>query len=284
MSGIVGIWNLKDQPVEKPLLQRLSTTLAHRGSDGEGIWSRGSVGLACQNLWVTPESEKEIQPKVHPSGTVVVFDGRLDNREEILARLKGSHDISPASRDRALILAAYRAVKERLPEWLVGDFSFALFDPHEPQLLLVRDVLGVRPLYYYRTADTFLFASEAKALLSHPQVSAQPEDDLLADFLLDRFHDQERTFFKGISSLPPAHAALISPKGFKKWRYWDFDPNKRIRLGSYQVYAEAFREVFEKSVKRRLRSAYPVAVSVSGGLDSSSVLCQAEALLPPKPG
>ncbi|MGH7274028.1 MAG: asparagine synthase (glutamine-hydrolyzing), partial [Nitrospiria bacterium] len=65
MSGIVGIWNLKDQPVEKPLLQHLSATLAHRGSDGEGIWSRGSVGLACQNLWVTLESEKEIQPKVH---------------------------------------------------------------------------------------------------------------------------------------------------------------------------------------------------------------------------
>ena len=278
MSGIVGIWNLNGQPVEKNLLRHLSATLSHRGPDGQGIWIRGPVGLACQNFWVTPESEKEIQPAVHPSGPVLVFDGRLDNREEILASLKGSHEVSAASSDAALILAAYLTVGERLPEWLVGDFALALFDPKEPRLLLARDALGVRPLYYCRTQDTFLFASEIKAILAHPDVTTRPNDDLLADFLLGSLQDPNITFFDGIFTLPPAHTTLLTLKGFTKRRYWDFDPETQIRLGSFQEYAEAFREVFEQSVKRRSRSTYPVAVSVSGGLDSSSIFCSALSL------
>jgi len=284
MSGILGIWNLDGKPVERKVLARMSATLAHRGLDGEEMWIKGPVGLACQLLRVTPESEKETQPLVGASGAVVVFDGRLDNREELLASLNNSHQVSSSSPDPSLVLAAYEAFGDRFPEKLVGDFALGLFDPNLQQLLLVRDAIGIRPLYYYRTRETFLFSSEIKALLAHPKVSPKPNDDQLADFLLNHVHDQEMTFFEGVFSLPPAHMAVLTSQGFAKRRYWDFDPGNRIRFRSFEEYVEAFRCLFEQAVRRRLRSAHPVAVSVSGGLDSSSILCVAETLARREPG
>jgi asparagine synthase (glutamine-hydrolysing) len=172
MSGIVGIWNLDGKPVEREVLARMSATMAHRGPDGEEMWIKGPVGLGCQLLRVTPESEKETQPLVDSSGAVVVFDGRLDNREELLESLKDSYQVSSSSPDPDLVLAAYEAFGDRLPERLAGDFAFGLFDPNRQQILLARDAIGIRPLYYCRTRDTFLFASEIKALLAHPEVSS----------------------------------------------------------------------------------------------------------------
>ncbi|MBI4382317.1 MAG: hypothetical protein HY574_14160 [candidate division NC10 bacterium] len=280
MSGIVGIWNLDGRPVEEGVLTGMSATLAHRGPDGEGLWMQGSAGLACRLLRVTPEATTETQPLVHVSGAVLVFDGRLDNREELLASLTASPSISPESPDPGLVLAAYEAFGERFPERLNGDFALGLLDPTRRRLLLARDALGIRPLYYSRICDTFLFASEIKALLAHPRVSPRPNDDVLAALLarVTAPDDQGLTFFEGVSSLPPAYMAILTPEGFVTRRYWDFDPTQRTRLRTFQEYAEAFRHYFEQAVRRRLRSAYPVAVSVSGGLDSSAIFCLAETL------
>ena len=279
MSGIVGIWNLDGKPVEREVLARMSGTMAHRGPDGEEMWIKGPVGLGCQLLRVTPESEKETQPLVNSSGTVLVFDGRLDNREELLPSLKDSYAVSSSSPDPDLVLAAYGAFGDRFPERLVGDFALALFDPNREQLVLVRDAIGIRPLYYCRTRDTFLFASEIKAILAHPDVSSRPNDDYLAQYLLGRNQDTgEMTFFEQVSNLLPAHSGICNPRGFVARRYWDFDGATPIHLGSFGEYADAFREHFEQAVRRRIRSMFPVAVSLSGGLDSSSIFCLAETL------
>ncbi|MFQ5656812.1 MAG: asparagine synthase-related protein [Candidatus Methylomirabilales bacterium] len=279
MSGIVGIWNLDGKRVEREVLARMSATLAHRGPDGEEIWIDGAVGLSCQLFRVSPESEKETQPLVGSSGVALVFDGRLDNREELLARLRDSYWVSSSSPDPDLVLAAYEAFGDRFPEQLVGDFALGLFDPNRRQLLLTRDAIGIRPLYYYRKWDMLLFASEIKALLTHPDVSSQPNDDYLAQYLLGRHQETgEMTFFGDVWSLLPAHAAMCTLGRFITWRYWDFDATTPVHLGSFNEYAEAFRHHFDQAVERRMRSMYPVAVSLSGGLDSSSIFCLAETL------
>jgi len=280
MSGIVGIWNLDGRPLKEGLCSRLSATLAHRGPDGEGVWLKGPVGLACQLMRVTPEAAQETQPLVHPLGAVLVLDGRLDNRAELLRLLKASAEVDPASPDPVLVLAAYYTFGERFLERLNGDFALGLFDPKRQRLIIARDAIGVRPLYYWRGGDTFLFASEIKAILAHPQVTPRPHDDLIAELLTGRFSldYQGETFFAGVVSLLPAHQAILTPEKLVLRSYWDFDPRGRIRLGSFQEYAEGFRHHFEEAVRRRLRSAYPVAVSVSGGLDSSSILCMGETL------
>jgi len=151
---------------------------------------------------------------------------------------------------------------------------------------LARDAIGLRPLYYCRVGDTFLFGSEIKALLAHSAVSARPNDDMLAAFLVgDRAQScHGMTFFEGVSSVRPAHLAILTPEKFVTKQYWDFDPARQTRLASFRDYAEAFREHFTRAVRRRIRSAHPVAVSVSGGLDSSSIFCLAESLRRREPG
>lgn len=279
MSGILGVWNLDGRPVEETLIGRLARTLAHRGPDGCGVWTRDGVGLACRLLRVTPEAATEVQPIVHPSGSVLVFDGRLDNREELLALLRPCPDVADDAPDPALVLAAYDRFGDRLPERLAGDFALGLYDPARARLLLARDAIGVRPLHYARVGDTFLFASEIKAILAHPLVSPAPNDDMLAEYLLGGpGGPQGMTCFKGVYDLLPAHMALLSSGGIVVRRYWDFDLSRRVRYGSFEDYAAAFRDHLNRAVRRRIRSAAPVAVSVSGGLDSSSIFCLAETL------
>ncbi len=280
MSGIVGVWNLDGRPVETGLVREMCATLAHRGPDDEGVWIEGPVGLGCRLFRVTPESTGEIQPVTHPSGVALVFDGRLDNRDELLAALTEDSKVHEESPDPDLALAVYIAYGESLAERLKGDFSLGMFDSRKHRLLLVRDVVGVRPLFYCRADDTVLFASEIKAILKHPQVTAKPDNHFLARHLLGRSREEtwHNTFFDGIYSLPPAHTVAFSRDSVSVRKYWDFSGSPAIKLGSFGEYAEAFREHFSRAVQRRLRSAYPVAVSVSGGLDSSSILCAAQSL------
>ncbi|MBI4421389.1 MAG: hypothetical protein HY560_11245 [Gemmatimonadetes bacterium] len=277
MSGIVGLWNLDGRPVDEAVLARMSATLAHRGPDGEGRRVIDSAGFSQQHLWVTPEEVGETRPLVGHTGAMLILDGRLDNRDDLVAAL----GLPRATSDAACLLAAYEAWGERFAERLNGDFAVAVFDPRQPRLVLARDPIGIRPLHYHRGGGFFVFASEIKALLAHPDVPLRPDDDGLADFLmfgsrpLDR---QEVTCFSGIAALVASHTAVVTRERVVVRRYWDFDTGRTIRLGSFPEYAEAFRERFVEAVRRRTRSARPVAVSVSGGLDSSSVFCQAVAL------
>ncbi len=286
MSGLAGLWNRDGPPVEEALLARLGERLAHRGPDAAGLWRDGPVGLACRLFRLTPESARETQPLAHLSGPALVFDGRLDNRAELLALLDKSPEISSDSPDPALALAAYEKFGEEFAGRLNGDFAVAVFDRRRQRLVLARDALGVRPLYYTRAGRTFLFASEIKALFAHPRIVPRPDDDLLAEFLLSSpaQDNQRRTFFADIASVPPGHAVVVTAESLQIRRVWDFDPARRIRFKSFPDYAQAFRGHFETAVRRRLRSAAPVAISVSGGLDSSSIFCVAEALRQQDPG
>lgn len=280
MSGILGLWNLDGRPLDSAVLKKMSATLAHRGPDGEGFWIDGPAGLVCQRFRVTPESLQECQPFVHPSGVVVVFDGRLDNREELLPLLRNFPGITVDAPDSAFIVAAYQAFGSQFPERLNGEFALGLFDIPERQLILVRDTIGIRPLHYWQNESTFVFASEVKAILAHPQVSIRPNADTLASILLGDRSQVKKGFtcFDGVLSVRPAHVATLTPHRFRTHQYWDFDPKFQTRLRTFPEYTEAFRDCFEQAVRRRIRSAYPVAVTVSGGLDSSSVFCVAETL------
>ena len=274
MSGIVGVWNLDGRPLDPAVLSHMSAALRHRGPDGEGRRMAGPFGMACQHLWVTPEEVGEIQPLSGRAGVMLAMDGRLDNRDELLPAL----GLPRTASDAACVLAAYDAWGQRFAERLNGDFAIAIFEEPRHRLLLARDSIGIRPLYFFRNDRLFGFASEIKALLAHPDVPTRPDDEGIADYLLissrpvDR---QEVTCFAGISALVPAHLATITPERTATRRYWDFDAGRAIRLRAFDEYAEAFRERFEEAVRRRTRSAHPVAISVSGGLDSSSIFCQA---------
>ncbi len=278
MSGFVGLWNLDGRPVDPPILSAMGQALAHRGPDGERQAVLGAVGLAHRHLWVTPEEVGERQPLEGPRGTLLVLDGRIDNREELMEPL----GLPAQASDAACVLAAYQTWGEAAVPRLEGDFAFAVYHPARQCLLLARDAIGLRPIYYHHGTGLFAFASEIKALLRHPAVPARPDDDGVADYLLLGARPVDRldvTCFAGIRALPPAHVLRVTASGLEPpRRYWDFDPQFRTGCASFGEYAEAFHQRFAEAVRRRVRSAHPVAVSVSGGLDSSSIFCQAETL------
>ena len=274
MSGILGYWNLDDRPIDPAIVSRMSSALRHRGPDGEGRRTAGAVAFVQQHLWMTPEEVDESLPMVSTQGVWLVLDGRIDSRDEIIDALELPRDTS----DARCVLAAYAKWGDAFAEKLNGDFALALYDPAARRIILARDALGIRPLYYFRSDRLFAFASEIKALLAHPDIPTAPSMEGVADFMMigarpiDR---QEVTCFEDVSSLLPAHLLIATPERIVTRRYWDFDGGLSIRLSSRDEYAEAFSERFVTAVRRRARSHAGIAVSISGGFDSSSILCQA---------
>jgi asparagine synthase (glutamine-hydrolysing) len=219
-----------------------------------------------------------------PARTLVVFDGRLDNRSDLIAACGGHRGMSALSTDAELAMCAYEVFGIDAAAKLLGDFALALFDPREHRMLLVRDAIGVKPLYYRRTGNSLLFGSAIAAILAQPGVEAKPNDRLLAELMLGRLHrrdDDGTTLFEGIAGVPPAHAAIFSPSTSVVRRYWDFKGGSGSDGKSAAACAEGFRYHFERAVARRVRGDQPVAVAVSGGLDSSSIFCVANACSPP---
>jgi asparagine synthase (glutamine-hydrolysing) len=280
MSGIVGLFNLDGRPVAPPELKGLAAALAHRAVDGVDFWVGSSVGLGHQHGHVTRASLSECQPLVSPSGVAVAFDGRLDNRREILDALSSPGRSPEAARsDAALVLASYEQFGEGFAAHLNGDFALALFDTVNRRLSLARDRMGARALYYCSLPRTLLFASEIKSILAHPAVTARPDEDALAEVVLEGYTDGRRTCFQNVCSVPPGHVVVAASDGLVVRPHWDFDPSREIRFGSFDEYVDGFRVLFAEAVRRRLRGAHPIAVSVSGGVDSSSILCQASTLI-----
>jgi asparagine synthase (glutamine-hydrolysing) len=252
LSGIVGVFGRDGRVVAASDVERMAAASGHR----------------------------RLAPLVSPSHTLVYFDGRLDNREELTRlchpRVGGSEDLVA---DAALVLAAYERHGDRFASQLNGDFALALFDAVRQQLILARDVMAARSLYYCPLPGALLFASEIKCLLADPRVSPSPDEDALAELVLDYWCDEHRTCFKGIYSVPPGHLVVATRDRIERREHWAFDPMHQVRYRSFDEYRDCFRSLFEQSVRRRLRSAHPVAITVSGGVDSSAIFCQAAMLV-----
>ena len=279
MSAITGIYYLDDQRVERLDLERMLETISHRGSDGVGVWSQGSVGLGHRMLWTTPESLLEKLPLVNQTGDIAITaDARIDNRDELIAILALNDYPSEKITDSQLILAAYEKWGEECQEFLLGDFAFAIWDGRKQVLFCARDHFGVKPFYYYSSSQVFIFATEIKALLCLPEVPRQLNEVKVADYLTSVCDDTTDTFYQGIFRLPAAHSMTVSHAGTRLQSYWSLDPARELRLGSDEEYAEAFRELFTEAVRCRLRSAFPVGSMLSGGLDSSAITCVARKL------
>ena len=259
----------------------MAASMAHRGPDGIGVWAEGPVGLAHCAMHTTPEAEYERQPLVDAlSGCVVTADARIDNRDELLAKLKVVPADGEVITDIDFILAAYLRWGTSAPEHLIGDFAFAIWDPREQHLFCARDHIGINPFYYYAGPDFFVFGTEIKSLFVYPEVPREINDDRAAEFITRQPIDPEATMFQGILRLPPAHGMIVRRDGSRRsWRYFQFDPDYELVLSSDEEYEEAFREIFTEAVRCRLRSNGPVGVMLSGGLDSSSVACVARDLL-----
>lgn len=279
MSRLVSVFNRDGRPVELPLLRQMIHPLRHSALDGPRFWTQGAAGLAYQCL-VDSANRDDLQPVASEASVALVFDGRLDNREDLSNTLAADLRDKPADlSDASLVLACYERFGESFARELKGDFSLALFDAAAQRLLLARDPMGIRPLYLWQSASTLIAATEIKAILEHPQVETRPDPVTIADALVGGDpHELSRTFFDGVRRVLPGHTVVVTRRDTRQFRHWDFDVTRQIRCASLAEYAETLRSVFNNAVRRRLRSRDKVAVTVSGGLDSSAILCAAEKL------
>lgn len=280
MSGIVGLYCLDGRPVAQADLEEMVESLAHRGPDGVGVWQDGPIGLGHRMLWTTHESLHERLPAINQAGDLVLTaDARLDNRDELIAALSLAGRPHEQIPDSALILGAYEQWGDRCPEKLLGDFAFALWDRRTQVLVCARDHMGVKPFYYYRSPRVFVFASELKALLRLPQVPRRLNEVRVADYLMPMLEDKASTFYQQILRLPPAHCMVVDRQQTRLWAYWSLDSTREIRYRSDAEYAQALRALFTQAVRCRVRSPLPIGSLLSGGLDSSSIVCVARRLL-----
>lgn len=282
MSGIVGIYRTDHAPVESALLNRMLRAIAHRGTDGGGAWINGSVGLGHRLLFTTPESLRESQPLVAPDKShVLVWDGRLDNRNDLMATLRHAGIPLGDRTDPDLVLSAYRYWGTQSPQHLAGDYAFAIWNAQNRSLFCARDRMGLKPFHYWWDETSFAFGSEIRPLIVARGSAPDPDDEMVLAFLLREFReaDADRTFYKEIRRLPPGHALEVKSGSLRVWPYWEIDPARETRYADDRQYAEQFRSLFEDAVAARLRSYFPVGVLLSGGLDSSAILCASHAVI-----
>lgn len=278
MSGIVGFVRRDGAPAVAADLAGALRSLAPRGPDGARIWCEGPVALGCAQLRATPQSSHETLPLADPAaGLAVVHDARLDNRDELHRRLDLARPL-PETGDGELILAAWRQWGERCPEHLLGDFTFAVWDGRSRSLLLARDHAGMRLLYVFESPRLLAFASEIKALTALPGVPRRVDPARVADYMLGVVCDRTITFHAGIARLLPAHTLLAAAEVSRTRRYYRLALPDRVHPGTAEDVAAGFRAVLQSAVEARLAARGTAGSMLSGGLDSSALVCLARSL------
>ncbi|HEY4147679.1 MAG TPA: asparagine synthase (glutamine-hydrolyzing) [Chitinophagaceae bacterium] len=288
MCGIAGIISPHAQQVSREQLKRMTQSLAHRGPDGEAHWisPSGQAGLGHRRLAIIDLSDAAAQPMPYQDRYTIVHNGEIYNYIELREELqKKGYSFSTRS-DTEVLLAAYDCWKEDCLEKLDGMFAFAIWDEWKKILFAARDRFGEKPFYFCEPASApghqqFLFASEMKALWAAGH-HRQPDNTHLLNYLALGYTGPARssshTFYKNTFQLPPAHYLRLQlhPSGQAgyEWtikRYWTIN-RQAVSTDTADTARETFRHLLTRSVQRRMRSDVPIGTSLSGGIDSSSIL------------
>ena len=282
MGAIAGVFVRHGPAPERATLERLAGAVAHRGPAGQALWIDGPVGLAHRQDRIVPSIAAKGQPLADATGRYrIVMSGRVFNWPD-LARALAARDGSEAPADcLQTVLRLFIADGSAAFARCNGGFACAIWDAAEQSLLLARDHFGVKPLYYALTGGLAVFGSEIKAVLAHPQISAAPDDEGIADFLsVNRFLLLSgTTCYAGVKKLLPGTFCKITATGEHRAAYWQIDPHRELHFGSDEEHVAAVRELMVDAVRIRLPHEDRFAAALSGGFDSSSVVCLLRHLL-----
>jgi asparagine synthase (glutamine-hydrolysing) len=279
MCGIAGILKYNNTFVDSNELQRMTDAIIHRGPDGEGHWvnNKKNIGFGHRRLSIIDLSDNGKQPMHYADGRyAITFNGEIYNYIELKEQLikKGYQFYSDS--DTEVLLALYQDKKENCLTYLDGMFAFAIWDEKEQELFCARDRFGEKPFHYYQDPTQFVFGSEIKefwALGIERKVSAYRAELFLKHGLVDDYKDVTSTYYEGIKKLDAAHYMRVTSSGkIQITKYWQINEETELFAGSIEDAAEHFLNLLTESVGLRLRSDVPVGSSLSGGLDSSSLV------------
>lgn len=276
MSAQAGIWNFDGEPVDSRLIAEFHKSLRQLGPDAETCWQSGPVALLYRPFHTTAESRRERQPYVSQRNFVVTWDGRLDNRDELALEFRNYLQSDPT--DVALVAAAFDHWETGCFRRLVGDWAVTIWRPEERELIFACDYMAVRHIFYHVKRERIWWSTDLAqlVLLSHDQFHI--DDEYIAGYFA---HDPDShlTPYREIRQVPAGCWVSVRSGNARCERYWRFSPKSRIRYRTDSEYEEHFRHVFRQSVRRRLRCDSPVLAELSGGLDSSSIVCMADDIL-----
>jgi len=273
MCGIAGIYHFDHKrKVDEGLILRMTNLLRHRGPDDEGTYINGNIGLGHRRLAIIDLTTGH-QPMSNRNGTIwLIVNGEIYNFEELREELKARGHTFSTKSDSEVIIHAYE-------EWGIdsihrfnGMFAFALLDLKSRKLILARDRLGIKPLYYTITDNSLVFASEVKSILIYPGINREPDKVAISQYLSYRNPLGRRTMFAGIKRLLPGHLMVIDSRDIKEVEYWDIPIKDKKEDRGEEFYKERLRQLLEEAVRRRMISDVPFGAYLSGGLDSSIVV------------
>ena len=282
MCGIAGVlYADRHRPPASPVLRTMAARLAHRGPDGEGIWTQPGIGLIHRRLSIIDLATGD-QPMANEDGSIhVVFNGEIYNFHELRRWLESRGHRFRTHSDTEVIVHLYEEAGPELVARLRGMFAFAIWDASQRTLLLARDRVGIKPLYIFRDAEKFLFASEPKAILAHPRVDPEVDVSALEDYLAYGVTTGTQSIFKGIEKVAPAHVLVVSADRLAcpPRRYWQLHFTADHDL-SLDRWVGEVRAKVDDAVRGHLLADVPVGAFLSGGLDSSIVTMTAASMQP----
>jgi asparagine synthase (glutamine-hydrolysing) len=281
LSAQGGIWHPDGTPIEKSFLDVIRHCLEKQGPDGGTDLEKPGFMMAHRAFHTDRNSRLELQPYCSSNGHILTWSGRLDNREELLQQLREPL-IEEQSTDVALVMVAWLKWGRACFARLVGDWAMALYDSTDRAVYLARDYVGTRPLFYYAAPNLMLWCSELAAVveLVEKATGCKPalNEDYLAGYLA--FHPtKDCTPFAGVHPVAPGHFVTLRPSLVQSSRYWTLDGSQEVRYGSDRDYEEHFYFLLQEAVRCRLRSDRPVFSQLSGGLDSSTIVCLGDEIL-----
>jgi asparagine synthase (glutamine-hydrolysing) len=282
MCGIAGVLERSGEPVALELLKRMGDAIAHRGPDGEGQFADGAVGLANRRLAIIDPNPEGDQPLTDATGELVItYNGEVYNYRELRAELEGLGRRFRTQTDTEVVLNAYAEWGQKAVERFNGMFAFAIWNPRGRELFLARDRYGVKPLYYADLSGTFLFGSEIKAMLEHPELSPSVSFPHLLEYFTFQNIFTDGTLFADVKMFPAGHHMTIGADGRPRLeRYWDFSFREPDESASEEEYAEELDRLLQQAVERQLVADVPVGAQLSGGMDSGTVTALAARSLP----
>jgi asparagine synthase (glutamine-hydrolysing) len=280
MCGISGIISLDKSPVPYDLIQKFNGMVAHRGPDDEGFLVQESIALGHRRLSILDLSKDGHQPMAFKDRYYIVYNGEIYNYVELKKELEGQGYVFRTKTDTEVILAAYDKWGKECLDRFNGMWAFAIYDCQQNELFCSRDRFGVKPFYYRVSNHQFSFASEIKQFTTLPDWEARVNSDRLIEFIaLGRFDHSEETLFEGVQQLRPGHYLVLNIEtGTHSIMNWYNLRNKIKPLGDIN-YEKEFLKLMEDSVRLRLRSDVKVGSCLSGGLDSSTIVCLVNRIL-----
>ncbi len=275
MCGIAGIFDKKNKRIDADVICSMRDSIVHRGPDDEGYYVAGNIALAHRRLSIIDLSTGHQPMFTNDKRLCVVFNGEIYNYVSLRAELlKKGYSFNTQS-DTEVLLHLYNEYGVECVKHLNGIFSFAIWDDKNKELYIARDHLGIKPLYYFNTADAFVFASEAKAIFKSGYVVPQSNKDAVAEYFIFRHVAGEQSLFKDIKLLRPGHYVVVNAKGVSIQQYWNPAATRHDSGLSFSATTEKLSELLYDAVKMQMVSDVPVGTFCSGGIDSSLITAMA---------